>query len=62
LFIFISNIKVDFLVNDGIDGNSGLSSLSISNNKFSLSSSDLKFDKIRKTLEKSKILLNFLKM
>jgi len=40
LLVLISCIEVSFLIDDGIDGNSGLSGLSITDDQLSLSSSD----------------------
>ena len=40
LLVLISSIEVSFLVDDGIDGDSGLSGLSVTNDQLSLSSSD----------------------
>lgn len=40
LSVLVARVEVHFLVDDGVDGDGGLSSLSISNDQFSLSSSD----------------------
>jgi hypothetical protein len=40
LLLGVSGIEVSFLVKDSIDGDSGLTGLSITNNEFSLSSTD----------------------